>query len=398
MGLRFGAYHFGRPSGTGPATITASAIAQADHFVSVAQPQAGELPPVLDLEATGGLSAQRARAVDAGVARRGEGAHGRERLRLRVAELLEGDARQHVRVRARRVPAVDRALDEERRAERAGQQLGRARLDVLAVDGLRERARLRSLRRRRPVRRPDPAPIAIPAVPDRRARARACRRRSSAPSRSACCSRPSRARWSGGKPIAFTYQWQQLRRRRQRLHADLRRDLRDVHADDRRRRARAHRHRHGAERRRRRRAASRADGRGRARRQRRGRRARRRRRRRRIAGTTVAGQPLVSLGRHVDGLADVVRLPVAALRPRPGVTCAAIAGATAFDVRALARRHRRDAVARRHRDERGRLAGGDDAGHAARRRGAGTDRGPRLARGSARTGRARSSTTDGRAR
>ena len=57
MGLRFGAYHFGRPSGTGPATITASAIAQADHFVGIAQPQAGELPPVLDLEATGGLSA-----------------------------------------------------------------------------------------------------------------------------------------------------------------------------------------------------------------------------------------------------------------------------------------------------------------------------------------------------
>jgi GH25 family lysozyme M1 (1,4-beta-N-acetylmuramidase) len=56
MGLRFGAYHFGRPSGTGPATIVASAIAQADHFVSIAQPQPGELPPVLDLEASGGLS------------------------------------------------------------------------------------------------------------------------------------------------------------------------------------------------------------------------------------------------------------------------------------------------------------------------------------------------------
>jgi lysozyme len=55
MGLRFGAYHFGRPTGTGPASIVASAIAQADHFVTVAQPQPGELPPVLDLEVTGGL-------------------------------------------------------------------------------------------------------------------------------------------------------------------------------------------------------------------------------------------------------------------------------------------------------------------------------------------------------
>ncbi|MGH2935179.1 MAG: GH25 family lysozyme [Gaiellaceae bacterium] len=56
MGLRFGAYDFGRPSGSGPATITASAIAQADHFLSFAQPQTGELPPVLDLEVTGNLS------------------------------------------------------------------------------------------------------------------------------------------------------------------------------------------------------------------------------------------------------------------------------------------------------------------------------------------------------
>ena len=57
MGLRFGAYHFARPAGTGPASIVASAIAQADHFVTVAQPQPGELPPVLDLEVTGGLGA-----------------------------------------------------------------------------------------------------------------------------------------------------------------------------------------------------------------------------------------------------------------------------------------------------------------------------------------------------
>ena len=56
MGLRFGAYHFGRPAGASAAAIVASAISQADHFVDVAQPQVGELPPVLDLEVTGGLS------------------------------------------------------------------------------------------------------------------------------------------------------------------------------------------------------------------------------------------------------------------------------------------------------------------------------------------------------
>ena len=61
FGLRFGAYHFARPSGTTDAAATASAIAQADHFVDVAEPQPGELPPVLDLEAKGGLSPVRLR-------------------------------------------------------------------------------------------------------------------------------------------------------------------------------------------------------------------------------------------------------------------------------------------------------------------------------------------------
>jgi GH25 family lysozyme M1 (1,4-beta-N-acetylmuramidase) len=54
-GLTFGAYHFGRPGGSGDAGIIANAIAQADYFLDVAQPQAGELPPVLDLETKGAL-------------------------------------------------------------------------------------------------------------------------------------------------------------------------------------------------------------------------------------------------------------------------------------------------------------------------------------------------------
>jgi len=56
VGLKIGAYHFGRPGGSGVGGIAANAIAQADFFISVAQPAAGDLPPVLDLEATGGLS------------------------------------------------------------------------------------------------------------------------------------------------------------------------------------------------------------------------------------------------------------------------------------------------------------------------------------------------------
>ena len=58
-GLVFGAYHFARPTGSTIAGATASAIAQADHFLAVAAPQPGELPPVLDLETTGNLPASR---------------------------------------------------------------------------------------------------------------------------------------------------------------------------------------------------------------------------------------------------------------------------------------------------------------------------------------------------
>lgn len=58
-GLVFGAYHFARPAGGNVAAATANAIVQADHFLAVASPQPGELPPVLDLEATGSLPATR---------------------------------------------------------------------------------------------------------------------------------------------------------------------------------------------------------------------------------------------------------------------------------------------------------------------------------------------------
>ncbi len=58
-GMRIGAYHFARPSGSSDAAVVASAVAQADYFLSVAQPVKGELLPVLDLESTGGLSVAR---------------------------------------------------------------------------------------------------------------------------------------------------------------------------------------------------------------------------------------------------------------------------------------------------------------------------------------------------
>jgi len=59
LGMRFGAYHMGRPSGSSDSAVVASAIAQADYFLSVATPLRGELLPVLDVEYDGGLSVAR---------------------------------------------------------------------------------------------------------------------------------------------------------------------------------------------------------------------------------------------------------------------------------------------------------------------------------------------------
>ncbi|HVF54367.1 MAG TPA: glycoside hydrolase family 25 protein [Actinomycetota bacterium] len=55
-GLRWGAYHFARPDGATLEAVAADARAEAAHFLAIAQPVAGDLLPVLDLEATGGLS------------------------------------------------------------------------------------------------------------------------------------------------------------------------------------------------------------------------------------------------------------------------------------------------------------------------------------------------------
>ena len=56
FGLRFGAYHFARPGGSSVAAANGERNPQADHFIDVAAAAAqGELPPVLDLEKTGGL-------------------------------------------------------------------------------------------------------------------------------------------------------------------------------------------------------------------------------------------------------------------------------------------------------------------------------------------------------
>jgi GH25 family lysozyme M1 (1,4-beta-N-acetylmuramidase) len=55
VGIHVGAYHFARPGGSSDVAATANAIAQADSFLAAAQPGPGDLRPALDLEKTGGL-------------------------------------------------------------------------------------------------------------------------------------------------------------------------------------------------------------------------------------------------------------------------------------------------------------------------------------------------------
>ena len=56
-GVRVGAYDFADPSDGTAAHIKKNAVADATHFLSVAQPQPVDLRPVLDVEQTNGLTA-----------------------------------------------------------------------------------------------------------------------------------------------------------------------------------------------------------------------------------------------------------------------------------------------------------------------------------------------------
>lgn len=58
-GIAFGAYHFARPQGDTIAAAQADAASEASHFFNVARPEPGDLVPVLDMEATGGLGPAR---------------------------------------------------------------------------------------------------------------------------------------------------------------------------------------------------------------------------------------------------------------------------------------------------------------------------------------------------
>ncbi len=128
-GIKVGAYHFARPG-----TNTNDAVNEANWFIKNAAPISGELLPVLDLEVTGWPVRRPARGLDQGVHGPGLRADRRQGRDLRLAQLLVEQRRQLHQDRRRRLQGpVDRPLDDRLRADRAGQQLERQRLDVLAV-------------------------------------------------------------------------------------------------------------------------------------------------------------------------------------------------------------------------------------------------------------------------
>lgn len=61
-GLKFGAYHFARPTGSTLAQVRADARLEAEHFLEIARPAPGNLVPVLDLEDRGGLGVRKLKA------------------------------------------------------------------------------------------------------------------------------------------------------------------------------------------------------------------------------------------------------------------------------------------------------------------------------------------------
>ena len=207
LGLKLGAYHFGRPAGSGAAGIAANAIAQADFFVSIAQPAAATCRRCSTSRRREPRH-RRPRAMDAGLAGRTLRAHRHRRRRLRLAGLLE-DGRSATPPRS---PGDGHPLwiahwTDERGADSACTELGRLRLDVLAVDGLPTVPGFAPLRRRRPLRRSTRGRSRCHRTRPGRL-ARASRRPSSGPRSRREARRRAGLVWTGGKPVSFTYLWQ----------------------------------------------------------------------------------------------------------------------------------------------------------------------------------------------
>ena len=141
-GIYRGTYHFARPS-------TGSAAAQARYYVSKVGSFRGKgaLPPVLDLEVTGGLGPAAAAQLGPHLARDDRATHRSHADPVLLAVLLDRPPRQRHELHP--LPVVDRALHE--RPPAGPRWL--ADLDVLAADQQRFGARHRRARRHEPLQR-----------------------------------------------------------------------------------------------------------------------------------------------------------------------------------------------------------------------------------------------------
>ena len=106
--------------------MTASAIKQANHFLAVAAPQPGELPPVLDLEKTGNLSKQRLLAWTLAWLGQIDARTGVEPFLYTSPLFWKGKSRRLDGRRRRRHRPLDRALDVEEQAAGSRPELERA--------------------------------------------------------------------------------------------------------------------------------------------------------------------------------------------------------------------------------------------------------------------------------
>ena len=122
------------PVRLGLAAVTASAVAQADYFLAFATPQPGELPPVLDLEATGNLSRAPATAWTEAWAQEVYARLGVHPLVYSSPAFWQEHLADSTGDRRGRHASLDRALDDREQAVDPRAELERPRLDVLAVD------------------------------------------------------------------------------------------------------------------------------------------------------------------------------------------------------------------------------------------------------------------------
>ena len=224
--MRLGAYHFARPSGSSDAAAVASAIAQADYFLSVAEP----LRP-----SSCRCSTSRARAASRSPGSRsgprpGSTTSPPERASSRSSTSRPASGRTKLGdspvAAVGGPPALDRALDEGRATDPARGELGRARLVVLAMEQLPEGSRDRRVCRRQPVQRHDPRERHRARRTPPNHRRGSVRRRSSAARRQGSCSSHrrehgvaasrsrSRIRGSGAMPPGARAHRSRERRRR----------------------------------------------------------------------------------------------------------------------------------------------------------------------------------------